>query len=111
MTVEGKDSVRLYVKGVVLGYKRGYRNSYNSTNLLKLEGCDDMKAVDFYLGKRVAYIYKAHTLKKGTKFRCIWGKVMRGHGSSGAVRAKFRRNLPPQAIGGPCRIMLYPSRV
>lgn len=27
------------------------------------------------MGKRVAFIYKAKTLKQGTRFRCIWGKV------------------------------------
>eukprot|EP00635_Sarcinochrysidales_sp_CCMP3193_P001739 CAMPEP_0118896328 /NCGR_PEP_ID=MMETSP1166-20130328/4251_1 /TAXON_ID=1104430 /ORGANISM="Chrysoreinhardia sp, Strain CCMP3193" /LENGTH=115 /DNA_ID=CAMNT_0006835385 /DNA_START=33 /DNA_END=380 /DNA_ORIENTATION=+ len=107
----GKGGLRLYVKGVVLGYKRGLRNQYVTTNLVKLQGVDDKKAVEWYLGKKIAYVYKAHTKKKDTKYRVIWGKVTRAHGSNGVVRAKFRRNLPPTAIGGPVRVMLYPSRV
>mmetsp|Transcript_3342 Transcript_3342/g.4647 ORF Transcript_3342/g.4647 Transcript_3342/m.4647 type:complete len:113 (+) Transcript_3342:50-388(+) len=104
-------AIRLYVKGVVMGYKRGLRNQYVSTNLLKLQGVDDKKGAEWYSGKRVAYVYKAHSLKQGSKYRVIWGKVTRPHGSTGVVRAKFRRNLPPSAIGGPVRVMLYPSHV
>ena len=103
--------MRLYVKGVVLGYKRGLRQQTNHTSLVKIEGLDEKKDVSFYLGKRVAYIYKAKTLKKNTKYRAIWGKVVRAHGTNGVVRAKFRRNLPPKAIGGPVRVMLYPSTI
>jgi len=60
---------------------------------------------------RVAYIYKAKREINGSKFRVIWGKVCRSHGNNGVVRAKFRKNLPPCSIAGPCRVMLYPSRV
>lgn len=62
------------------------------------QGVEEKKDVSYYLGKRVAYIYKAKTLKQGSKYRSIWGKVVRAHGTNGVVRAKFRRNLPVRFV-------------
>ena len=85
-------------------------------NVLTISGVESKKDVDFYLGKRVAYVYRAQKKRKNritkreTKLRVIWGKVRRAHGSSGAVRCSFRTNLPPKAIGATVRVMMYPSR-
>ena len=100
----------LYVKGVMMGFKRGLRNQYEHTSILKIQNVQDKKATEFYLGKRVCFIYKAQKEIRGSKFRTIWGRVTRPHGSNGSVRAKFQRNLPPKAMGAQVRVMLYPSR-
>lgn len=86
-------------------------NQHTHTSLIRIDGVNCSDDTDFYLGKRIAYIYKAKTKKQGSKYRCIWGKVCRSHGTSGVVRAKFRKNLPPCSLGGRVRVMLYPSRV
>lgn len=102
---------RLYVRGNILGYKRGKSNQYPSTSLLQIEGVNTVEEVNWYLGKRIAYVYKAKTKKNGTLYRSIWGRVTKPHGNSGVVRGKFRKNLPPSSLGGRVRVFMYPSRI
>ena len=45
----------------------------------------------FYLGKKVAYVYRGQKEIRGSKIRVIWGKVTRPHGMSlvGPLGAKW----------------------
>lgn len=67
-------------RGKHLSYQRGKRNTNPNTSLIKIEGVDDPKAATFYLGKRIAYVYRGKREIRGTKIRVIWGKVTRTHG-------------------------------
>lgn len=109
-------NVRLHVKAVHLGYKRNRRNQHEGQSRLQIEGVKDRKDTRFYLGKRVAYIYKAPKPTKSpsgamSKYRVMWGRIITPHGDNGIVRAKFRKNLPPSSIGKQLRVLLYPSNI
>merc|ERR1711871_1731608 len=106
-----KAGSRLYVKGVVAGYRRALTNQKNHTSLIKIQGVEDSNDLKFYLGKKIMYMYRAKTVKDDTRFRVMWGRVCAPHGTSGVARCKFTKNLPPSSLGAPVRVMLFPSRV
>lgn len=72
-------------RGKHLSYQRGKRNTNPNTSLIKIEGVDDPKSATFYLGKRIAYVYRGKKEIRGTKIRVIWGKVTRTHGMLGPI--------------------------
>jgi large subunit ribosomal protein L35Ae len=104
---------RLYVDGAILGYQRGYRNQNQDVSLIKIKNVDTKDEAKFYCGKKIAFVTRSKADGKTGKkeFRVQWGKVCRSHGSNGVVRCRFKRNLPPQAMGGRVRVMLYPSSI
>lgn len=102
---------RLYVEGRFVGYRRNVVYQREQQPLLAIDGVSCKSEVPFYLGKRVAYVYKVNRSKHGRSYKVIWGKIIKAHGNNGLVRAKFRHNLPGQAIGNAVRIQLYPSSI
>ncbi|KAF5212613.1 60S ribosomal protein L33A [Clavispora lusitaniae] len=105
------ESHRLYVKGKHISYQRSKNVTNPNVSLIQIEGVQNPKDAKFYLGKRIAYVYRASKEVRGTKIRVIWGKVTRTHGNNGVVRAKFKKNLPPKTFGASVRVMLYPSNI
>eukprot|EP00178_Gracilaria_changii_P002249 TRINITY_DN1332_c0_g3_i1.p1 TRINITY_DN1332_c0_g3~~TRINITY_DN1332_c0_g3_i1.p1 ORF type:complete len:125 (+),score=10.38 TRINITY_DN1332_c0_g3_i1:25-399(+) len=101
---------RLWVRAKFLSFRRSKVALHPNQVILRLEGVNDRKAAQFYFGKRVVYVYKAHSGKADNRFRTIWGKITTSHGNTGAVLARFKNNLPPRAIGSTLRVMLYPQR-
>jgi large subunit ribosomal protein L35Ae len=104
---------RLYAKGKIMGYQRNHHYQRRGTSIVRIEGVTSAADTEFYHGKRIAFVYNAKVAKpckghhEGTsKVRVIWGKVTRAHGTSGAVRAQFRVNLPAKAFGASVRVML-----
>ncbi|KAB8204440.1 ribosomal protein L35A [Aspergillus parasiticus] len=71
---------RLYVKGRHLSYQRSKRQVNPNTSLIKIDGVDNTEAANFYLGKKVAFVYRAKREVRGSNIRVIWGKVTRPHG-------------------------------
>jgi len=104
-------STRLYSKGRIVGHKRAKRNTRPNTSLIQIEGVATKEDAQFYLGKRIAYVYRAKKAIQGSKVRVIWGRVTRPHGGSGVVKSKFSSNIPPHAFGASVRVMLYPSNI
>lgn len=115
---------------------RQKHTQHSSIALLKIEHVESKEEAQWYLGKKVAFFNHALTLPKvrpysphieynifnlslkGTrKFQrraaaldtAIWGKIRKVHGNSGLVKAVFKKNLPPRAMGARVRVMLYPS--
>ncbi|KAA8910345.1 hypothetical protein TRICI_004143 [Trichomonascus ciferrii] len=105
------ESHRLYVKGKHISYQRSRRTNNPNCSLIQIEGVTSPKEAEFYLGKRVAFVYRASKEVRGSKIRVMWGKITRAHGNSGVVRANFKKNLPPKTFGASVRVMLYPSNI
>ena len=102
--------VRLYQNGLFTGFRRGKTTQNESQAIIHVQNCADKAGARFYLGRRVAYVFRGKNTVNDTKFRVHWGTVVNTHGHIGAVRVHFKKNLPPRAMGAKVRVMLYPNK-
>ncbi|NHI83520.1 MAG: 50S ribosomal protein L35ae [Candidatus Thorarchaeota archaeon] len=92
-----KNIIKKGLKGVVASYRRGKHLQHPNQVLLLFNDIKTKTEAASLIGRQVSW-----TSSTG---REVLGKVLSVHGNSGVVRAKFRTNLPGQAIGTPVEIL------
>jgi large subunit ribosomal protein L35Ae len=83
--------------GSVISYRRGKHLQHFGQVILEFDTVDSKDAAAALVGRNVKWV-----APNGIEFL---GKVLGAHGNSGAVRAKFRTNLPGQALGTPVTLL------
>ena len=85
------------MEAVAVNYKWSARRHYNNQMILKIEGVDSIEKAKKLLNKKVTWESQA-----GKK---INGEILRIHGNSGCVRAKFEKGMPGQALGKKLKVI------
>ena len=83
--------------GTVVSYRRGKHLQHFGQVILEFDGIESKAAAAVLVGRSVKWVSTSGS-------ECL-GKVLGVHGNSGAVRAKFRTNLPGQALGTPVTLL------
>jgi len=73
-----------------MNYRIGIRTQSSRECLIKFNGVDSAAQAGSLLGQKVVW--------KGAN-KSLVGKITSFHGNSGAVRAKFKKGVPGQALG------------
>lgn len=79
------------MEGTLVNYRRGRRTMTGNQMVLEVPGHDTKEKAALLIGKRVVWTSPAKTE--------IHGKITAPHGCKGAVRVRFNRGMPGQAIG------------
>ena len=79
------------MKGIIIGYKGSHRTMHGNQVIVEVDGVKKKADANKLVGKKATF-----TTSGGKK---ILGKIASTHGNRAAVRVRFRRGLPGQAIG------------
>lgn len=78
------------MQGIILSYRRGRHTQNVNQVLIEFEGINSREKAKELIGKKL--VWNSPSGKK------IEGEIIALHGNKGRVRAKFKRNLPGQAL-------------
>jgi large subunit ribosomal protein L35Ae len=84
------------VYGRIMNYRIGIRTQSSREFLILFKGVDSAAQAGHLMGQKVVW--------KGENKNLI-GKIVGFHGNNGAVRVKFRRGVPGQALGTPVELV------
>jgi large subunit ribosomal protein L35Ae len=73
-----------------MNYRIGIRTQSSRECLIHFKGVDSAAQAALLMGEKVVWT--------GEKKKLV-GKIIRFHGNNGAVRVKFRKGVPGQALG------------
>jgi len=79
------------MEGVVIGYRGSHKTQHPNQMIVKVEGVEKKDKASGLVNKTVIWVTPSGKELKGT--------ILKEHGNKGAVRVKFERGLPGQAIG------------
>lgn len=78
------------VKGKVIQFRRGKKVVHERHFLIEVEGINEKKSAEKFVGKLIEW--------KSPAGKIIKGKISSTHGCKGVLRAIFEKGLPGQAI-------------
>ena len=79
------------MEGIIINYRGSHKKQYPNQMIIKVNGIDTKEKAKDLLKKTVVWLTPTKRELKGT--------IMKEHGNKGAVRVKFEKGLPGQAIG------------
>lgn len=85
------------MKARIISYRRSRHVTHENQAIIAVEGVFSKQEAQKLVGKRVFWLTPCK--KK------IWGVIAATHGNNGALRARFSRGLPGQAVGTKLEIM------
>ena len=78
------------MEGIILSYRRGRHTQNVNQVLIEFEGIDSKEKAEGLIGKKLIWVSPSG--------KRIEGEIIGLHGNKGRVRAKFKKNLPGQAM-------------
>ncbi len=84
------------MKGTIANYRMGRHTQQTNQYIVKVEGIESKDKAKDLIGKKVTWT--------STGGKALVGTLTHTHGNKGALRARFEKGLPGQAIGNAVEI-------